>query len=69
MSVYVLLRQGKGDGNADTVRLIVCPSRENAEAYVDGVNDCPGESFVKMKHWAFAEIIEPNRDVETYRPE
>jgi hypothetical protein len=62
----ILLRNGKGDGNADTVRLIVCPSRENAEAFVDGVNS---DFSDKLKYWAFAEIIEPNRDVETCRPD
>lgn len=58
--VIVLVARGKGRGTADSVKVLLFDSKEEANIYIETIND------LESKYWTYAEIVENGREVEPF---
>jgi hypothetical protein len=58
--VIVIVAKGKGRENADFIKPVLFDTKEEAQAYIDSVND------LDSKYWTYAEIVDNGQEIEPW---
>ena len=58
--VIVIVARGKGREGADWITPKLFDTREDAEKYIESVND------LEDKYWTYAEIVEDGQEIEPW---
>jgi hypothetical protein len=61
--IYVIQSNGKGQGKADTIKLLIFPAYKDAFDHID-INERRNSDG--HKHWTRFDIVEPEVTVENY---
>jgi hypothetical protein len=59
--VIVIVARGKGNDGIDYIKPLLFDTTEEAEEYIEGVND------VDSKYWTYAEIVPNGVEIEPTR--
>lgn len=58
--IIVIVARGKGRENADWIKPKLFDTREDAEKYIESVND------LDSKYWTYAEIVKDGEEIEPW---
>ena len=58
--IIVIVARGKGREGADWIKPVLFDTKEEAQKYIESVND------LESKYWTYAEIVDNDKEIEPW---